>query len=204
MSLSLSKLAPFALIGGVILGLYLMQDHSVALKGDTVPIDVPQKDRLVKRKDDEDATFIVKHVPSGDTLTFRMYGDELREKSDERFRLDPAGNKQQIWDIDGAKYSNWIDPGFDLGIWVGFVDRKTKDGDDNWDYGVRASPVRFLHGYVAPDALFSKEVVGLGVSSYPFPNDRYLRHVGLGYGRVFAHDDGAWCNLLYLSTEFRF
>lgn len=93
----------------------------------------------------------------------------------------------------------------DLGAWGGLrVDPETGAGGP--DVGVRYSPVRFLDGVLAPDALVSPSQVGLGVSAY-MPAHTITgvwRHLGLGLGYAVGFDGGGtgWVPYVALSTRF--
>ena len=169
---------------------------------------VPSQTHLMflKTSKDADAVTVVSHY--GDThqlhLLRRHFGAE-RASPDDLNATDAQGHK--IWSIEDTEYTALVDPGLDVGGFVGYA--RWSHGSDShhqsFQSGIRISPVRTFWGVASPDFLLSDEAAGLGIS-FTVP-DTYAgdiwSHAGIGVGRLYGfHGDQA--NLAYLSFSFRY
>lgn len=85
---------------------------------------------------------------------------------------------------------NLWEPTIDAGCFASYWKLDATD-IDRFQPGVRLSPVRFLYGTVAPDALVTSQGIGYGVSVY-LPTEyfgyAFFDHIGLELGRLHAFD----------------
>lgn len=178
-------------------------------KYDSVP--TKTKFELIRTKDKEqDNKLTATHVSSGDTLTLlirdnNVFFEKNADGSNNILLKEEDGKLTPVYDISLNKTKYIFDIDDDFGLYGGYISGKKID-NENFDYGIRYSPMR-IGEYVSPDILLSPKAAGIGLSVYPLINynNKILSHFGLGYGKVFAFkDDFSERNLFYISTTFKF
>jgi len=138
-----------------------------------------------------------KDIPAGTVFDIDILDNQLSEKPEGRAARDALGFSIKERRI-RAVVETYHFPG-DIGTWAGYAGDAGKG--DTFQVGFRFSPVRLLWGTTAPDALVSKDHVGVGLSFYPPPDlvGNMWSHWGIGYGHLWpTHSDNS-SNVLYLS-----
>lgn len=137
-----------------------------------------------------DGTLAVTHILTGDTFVADAFLNN--------FYWTPKERDSGVWKVKYTRYRYLVDPGFDIGTYAGYR--------DGLDVGIRFSPVRFLYGTVALDALVGEDAAGVGASLYPMPEyfGPLWHHVGIGYGYAVDYKTADAGNLYYLSLSTRF
>lgn len=187
------------LIGVFAMTVWLTSDPVETVRGKE-PVATDIKPHLIRKEQEVDGTLVVTHKPSGD----RFVADVL----DRQLFQSPEQRDSTVWDAKLDRESYLIDPGIDVGAFIGpsFGSEGRDDGEVPVEMGLRLSPVRLLYGTVSPDLLVTTDGYGAGVTVFP-PPDRFGRiwnNLGLGVGRLWDYDGDGDSTVVFLGTSTRF
>lgn len=181
--------------------------------GDNVVLPTKTNFDAVSKKDQADATlylFAEKDIKAGSSLNIDILDGVLSESKDQAAARKEFGIEAEVTKNRAMLNPAWHFPFTDFGTFAGYApdrDSEESDIDDGLVIGLRFSPVRVLYDTVAADFLISPSTAGVGVSVYP-PSDYFgsvFSHWGVGYGHLWATDNGNSSNIFYLSfTVYEF
>lgn len=148
---------------------------------DPVPTSVNQNFVAPKEKADGQLTI---HDALGHVVHASVARGRVWQTKEQRLEADGASLK-----LEYQRDVHFIDPyPFDFGTVAGYAGLS---GADRFQVGLRWSPVRLLNGTLAPDAIVTKDAVGLGVSAYLPPEYfPWASHWGLEVGRLVPTHHG--------------
>jgi len=218
-----AEVVGFVLIAGVLAMTFLFTRPASSVNGlDPVHQNLPRFHGLRGEKDG-DGTLEIKSTLDGrlGTLVLNrggLYEQPERDGSTEPVPVDDAnqpltGDALDAWrkahpDAHGQFYTTSFTPDyylaertFDLGCFAAYrpSGRNVDQGrsSEAFEVGLRYSPIRFLYGTVAPDALLTANAAGAGISFYP--PERYVgprwHHLGIEVGWVASlsgHSPDGW------------
>ncbi len=175
--------------------------------GDNVIIPTKTNFDSVSKKDQADATlhlYAAKDIKAGSALDIDILDGVLSESKDQAAARKEFGIEAEVTKNRALINPAWRFPFTDFGTFAGYApdrDPDNSDIDNGLVIGLRFSPVRALYDTIAADFLISPSTAGIGISIYP-PSDYFgsvFSHWGIGYGHVWATDNGSSSNIFYLS-----